>query len=66
MVAGERRVLYFWHSLANHFLTSFCNAVADLNLTDMETGYKAFRMSLARSMSPSMRFLEPSSRLLVL
>jgi glycosyltransferase involved in cell wall biosynthesis len=49
MVAGERRVLYFWHSLANHFLTSFCNAVADLNLTDMETGYKAFRLSLVKS-----------------
>jgi glycosyltransferase involved in cell wall biosynthesis len=61
MVAGERRVLYFWHSLANHFLTSLCNAVADLNLTDMETGYKAFRLSLVRSIPlRSERFgLEP-------
>ncbi len=49
LVAGERRVLYFWHALANHVLTTFCNAVADLNLTDMETGYKAFRLSLVRS-----------------
>ena len=49
LVAGERRVLYFWHSLANHFLTTACNAVADLNLTDMETGYKAFRLSLVKS-----------------
>jgi glycosyltransferase involved in cell wall biosynthesis len=48
--SGERRVLYFWHSLANHFLTTVCNAVADLNLTDMGTGYKAFRLSLVRSM----------------
>ena len=46
---GERRVMYFWHSLANHFLTTVGNAVADLNLTDMETGYKAFRLSLVRS-----------------
>ena len=46
---GERRVLYFWHALANHFLTTVCNAVADLNLTDMTTGYKAFRLSLMKT-----------------
>jgi len=49
VVARERRVLYFWHSLANHLLTGMCNVVADLNLTDMETCYKAFRTSLLRS-----------------
>ena len=49
MVAGERRVLYFWHSVANHLLTTLCNVVADLNLTDMETCYKAFRTSLLQS-----------------
>ncbi len=49
LISGERRVLYFWHSLANHLLTTACNMAADLNLTDMETGYKAFRLSLARS-----------------
>ena len=49
LISGERRVLYYWHSLANHFLTTACNMAADLNLTDMETCYKAFRMSLARS-----------------
>jgi glycosyltransferase involved in cell wall biosynthesis len=49
LISGERRVMYYWHSLANHFLTMACNMVADLNLTDMETCYKAFRMSLARS-----------------
>jgi glycosyltransferase involved in cell wall biosynthesis len=49
MVAGERRVLYFWHSLANHFLTGMCNIFADLNLTDMETCYKAFRTPLLKS-----------------
>lgn len=47
--AGERRVLYFWHSLANHMLTTFCNMACDLNLTDMETCYKAFRTGLVKS-----------------
>jgi SAM-dependent methyltransferase len=49
VTSGERRVLYFWHALANGILTTLCNIVADLNLTDMETGYKAFRLSLLRS-----------------
>jgi glycosyltransferase involved in cell wall biosynthesis len=49
MMAGERRVLYFWHSLANHLLTGMCNVFADLNLTDMETCYKAFRTPLLKS-----------------
>jgi len=49
MITGERRVLYFWHSVANRILTGFCNMVADLNLTDMETCYKAFRTSLLKS-----------------
>ena len=49
MFAGERRVLYFWHSVANRILTEMANLVADLNLTDMETGYKAFRTSLLKS-----------------
>ena len=49
VVAGERRVLYFWHSLANHMLTGMCNIFADLNLTDMETCYKAFRTALLKS-----------------
>jgi glycosyltransferase involved in cell wall biosynthesis len=47
--SGERRVLYFWHSLANHLLTEMCNVFADLNLTDLETCYKAFRTSLLQS-----------------
>lgn len=48
-VGGERKVLYFWHALANRLLTTACNIVADLNLTDMETCYKAFRTSLLQS-----------------
>ncbi len=37
------RVLYFWHSLGNRVLTTLSNMTTDLNLTDMETGYKVFR-----------------------
>jgi glycosyltransferase involved in cell wall biosynthesis/precorrin-6B methylase 2 len=49
LASDERRVLYFWHSIANRMLTTFCNMVSDLNLTDMETCYKVFRTSLAKS-----------------
>jgi glycosyltransferase involved in cell wall biosynthesis len=49
LVSGERRVLYYWHSLANNLLTTLCNIAADLNLTDMETCYKVFRTSLVQS-----------------
>jgi glycosyltransferase involved in cell wall biosynthesis len=38
-----RRVLYFWHSVGNRLLTTASNAFTNLNLTDMETCYKAFR-----------------------
>ena len=39
----EHRVLYFWHSVGNRLLTTFSNMATNLNLTDMETCYKAFR-----------------------
>jgi glycosyltransferase involved in cell wall biosynthesis len=43
-LGGEvHRVLYFWHSVANRALTLLSNMLTDLNLTDMETGYKVFR-----------------------
>jgi dolichol-phosphate mannosyltransferase len=41
--SGAHRVLYFWHSLGNKFLTLLSNMLTDLNLTDMECGYKVFR-----------------------
>jgi glycosyltransferase involved in cell wall biosynthesis len=41
--SGAHRVLYFWHSVGNNFLTMCSNMATDLNLTDMETGYKTFR-----------------------
>jgi glycosyltransferase involved in cell wall biosynthesis len=47
--AGRRRVLYYWHSVANHALTTLCNIISNLNLTDMETCYKAFRAPLLKS-----------------
>jgi glycosyltransferase involved in cell wall biosynthesis len=40
------RVLYFWHSVGNFFLTLLSNMFTNLNLTDMETGFKAFRREL--------------------
>jgi glycosyltransferase involved in cell wall biosynthesis len=46
---GDRRVLYFWHSVANKFLTLLCNMASNLNLTDMETCYKAFRTDFLKT-----------------
>jgi glycosyltransferase involved in cell wall biosynthesis len=44
LVGGEtHRVLYFWHSLGNKFLTLCSNIFTNLNLTDMEVGYKVFK-----------------------
>lgn len=48
-VGTERRVLYYWHAVANHWLTALANFASDLNLTDVWTGYKAFRTDLVRS-----------------
>ena len=42
-LSGPHRVLFFWHSLGNRLLTLVSNIFTDLNLTDMETGFKAFR-----------------------
>ena len=43
---SSHRVLYFWHSLGNQMLTLLSNMVTDLNLTDMECGYKVLRREL--------------------
>ena len=43
------RVLYFWHSVGNRLLTTTSNAFTNLNLTDMETCYKAFRREVLQS-----------------
>lgn len=43
MGGSPHRILFFWHTLGNRILTFFANMFANLNLTDMETGYKLFR-----------------------
>jgi glycosyltransferase involved in cell wall biosynthesis len=50
MVRKASRVLYFYHYLANRFLTSLSNVLTNLNMTDVETGYKAFRGDIIRNM----------------
>jgi glycosyltransferase involved in cell wall biosynthesis len=47
---GPHRVLYFWHYLGNRFLTLLSNMVTNLNLTDMETCYKMFRLPVLQSL----------------
>jgi glycosyltransferase involved in cell wall biosynthesis len=47
-LGGPHRVLYFWHSVGNKLLTMYSNMLTNLNLTDMETCYKAMRGDLAR------------------
>lgn len=46
LTGAERRVLFFWHSLGNKFLTFLSNMFTDLNLSDMETCYKMFRADI--------------------
>ncbi len=48
---GPHRVVYFWHSLGNRFLTLVSNMMTDLNLTDMEVCYKVFRREVLASIS---------------
>ena len=45
------RIHFFWHYLANKILTFICNLFINLNLTDMETGYKVFRSSVLKNIS---------------
>lgn len=45
------RVLYFWHSVANRFLTLLCNMFSNLNMTDMETCYKLFRREVIQPLT---------------
>ncbi len=49
-LGGSHRVLYFWHRLGNMLLTTVSNMFTNLNLTDMETCYKAIRGDMARSL----------------
>jgi len=48
-LGGPHRVLYYWHSVGNHWLTRYSNMLTNLNLTDMETCYKVMRTEVLRS-----------------
>ena len=54
-LGGPHRVLFFWHSVGNRVLTTFSNMLTNLNLTDMETCYKAMRGDIARAIQPTLR-----------
>ena len=56
-LGGDHRVLYFWHSVGNGLLTMLSNMLTDLNLTDMETCYKAVRAPLMKRLVPHQRSL---------
>ena len=47
----EKRVLFFWHTLANKILTLISNIFSNLNLTDMECGYKVFRSDVLKKIT---------------
>jgi glycosyltransferase involved in cell wall biosynthesis len=50
MGGKPHRILFFWHSIGNQFLTFLSNMVTDLNLTDMETCYKLFRRDIIQGL----------------
>jgi glycosyltransferase involved in cell wall biosynthesis len=52
---GPHRVLYFWHSVANRWLTCLSNMFTDLNLSDMETGYKVFRREVIEAIRSTLK-----------
>jgi glycosyltransferase involved in cell wall biosynthesis len=52
-LGGPHRVLFFWHSIGNRFLTLLSNMFTDLNLTDMETCYKMVRTELLHTLALS-------------
>jgi glycosyltransferase involved in cell wall biosynthesis len=49
MGSNPHRILFFWHTVGNHFLTFLSNVFTNLNLTDMETGFKSFRSEIIKS-----------------
>ncbi|WP_026914463.1 glycosyltransferase family 2 protein [Christiangramia portivictoriae] len=48
MGGNAHRILFFWHTIGNKFLTTLSNAFTNLNLTDMETGFKMFRAEILK------------------
>ncbi|MBK6620747.1 MAG: glycosyltransferase family 2 protein [Saprospirales bacterium] len=51
MGGNPHRILFFWHSIGNKFLTALSNALTNLNLTDMETCYKLFRTPIIKGLT---------------
>ena len=51
MGGNPHRILFFWHSIGNKFLTTLSNMFSNLNLTDMETCYKLIRSDIAKSLN---------------
>ncbi|MCC8423705.1 glycosyltransferase family 2 protein [Mucilaginibacter sp. UR6-11] len=51
MGSNPHRILFFWHTIGNKWLTFLCNMMANLNLTDMETCYKLFNTDIIRSLN---------------
>jgi len=54
MGGKPHRVVYYWHSVMNNFLTTFSNMLTNINLTDMETCYKVFNGDLIRRITPKL------------
>jgi glycosyltransferase involved in cell wall biosynthesis len=50
MGGNAHRILFFWHTIGNRFLTTLSNMFSNLNLTDMETGYKVFRTDIIQQL----------------
>ena len=49
--SDKKRVLYFWHTIGNKFLTLLSNIFTNLNLTDMEVGYKVFKTDIVKNIN---------------
>ena len=56
---AARRVLYFWHAVGNRVLTALSNLCTNIDLTDMGTGYKVFRL---RGRNPTLSGCQPTAR----
>jgi glycosyltransferase involved in cell wall biosynthesis len=54
-IGDNHRVLYFWHSAGNKFLTLLSNIFTNLNLTDIETCYKMFRREIIQRIAPTLQ-----------
>ena len=50
-LGGPHRVLFFWHAVGNRIITTLSNMMTDLNLSDMETGYKIFKTEVLRKIT---------------